>query len=207
MTQSQTEPDRYLDSSRVLRELEEAERGHQLDGQGVLDELGKAALHCERVGNEHQSAADAYMLARAAYFAEVQRRTRLTSSEACSRANARQWGNPDPIEKKGFDWWCRENGINPSVARAQARLGQAPDPAAALYTQRKRNRDNLARAQERTNVAAQQAGVKSGGGSGNLDPLRRLKIEWYRLSPMQRQAALDWIMETDKTTFYAEAAD
>lgn len=66
--------DRYLDSSRVIRELEEAEQAHQLDAQGVLDELAQAARHCEAAGNTAQEIADNYMLARAAYFAEVRRR-------------------------------------------------------------------------------------------------------------------------------------
>lgn len=92
------EDDRYLDSSKVLRELEAAEQAHQLDAQGVLDELARAVGACN-------SKIAGYLEARCAYFAEVKRRLNETGG------NLRQW--------------CIENKIPRGTASVFALIGEA----------------------------------------------------------------------------------
>lgn len=194
--------DRYLDSSALLRQLETAERAHQLDAKGVIEELTKAAKHCEARGDYHQSQANVYMLAKCAYYAEIRRRVGLTFHEAGARANATRRGHPDvlPLEKIGFGNWCRSVGVNHSYTRILADIGTANNPEAALrqYHARvlaKQNQSN-ARSRQSTIAAALTTGVPvPKSGNSRRDPLDKIKIEWGKLSPVQRQAFLEWVAQ------------
>lgn len=171
--------DRYLDSSRVLRELEEAERNHQLDTQGVLDELAKACSYCGKKNIHHQGQADAYMLARSAYFAEAKRRLTLSPTENSLRASSARYGRSDPIAKEGFKPFCERIGVSRALARDLAVVGSASDPVAALKELRGKSRAR----QQRYHTILREL---------RDDPLTAIKKVWHKLSPAQRRAFLEW---------------
>lgn len=191
--------DRYLNSSRVIRELAEAEEQHQLDHQGVLDELSRACAHCDKKGAYHQGQADAYMLARAAYFAEAKRRTTLSSAEVMLRYHARKEGRPDPVAKEGFPEFCQRIGAGVSTARNLARIAEAPDPLKKLNEMRAYHREkHQEKARKRQRVAGRVGLITV---RDKLDdPLSRIKTEWGLLSFQQRLDFLTWVKHNFKTS-------
>lgn len=175
--------DRYLDSSRILRGLEEAERNHQLDAQGVLDELAKAVAHCDRKFEYHSEAADAYMLARAAFFAEAKRRTSLSGPERAYRSNALRNGRPDPVAKEGFRPFCARVGISKQMGHRLAAIGASPDPKSALATHRAKGKAKQAKYHKIRHL------------DKIIDPLILIKKAWFALSPVQRTEFLRWAVD------------
>ena len=154
--------DPYLDSSKVIWELETALENHQLDEQGVLEALANAAKHCDTFGAQHYKQADEYMLARAAYFAELRRRV----------------GVPSGSNKKGqgFKPFMKSHPELGSFAQAGslANIGNSPSPKATLDKLRQENK---------------KAQIKTGRIGTRVDRIHAL---WLTLSISERHAFLTW---------------
>ena len=182
--------DRYLDSSRVIRELDDACRpGGNLDEQGVLDELAKAAKHCDVESRKHQEAADAYILARAYYFLEIHRRVVTGTGKHGERGGA----------GRGFLGWCRQAGVTRQSVAPYLKIAKANDPLATLREMRAR-REAWARQRRRDAADALDAMGTPRKTGVRRDPLRSFKIACHRLSPIQRREAMRWLIALDPST-------
>lgn len=183
--------DRYLDSSRRVHEWEEANRpGGALDDEAVLEELAKAVKHCDVEGKRHQDVADAYILARAAYFAEAHRRTVISRRE-CGVMG--KFGYTKPLSgREGFHHFCHRTGVDQVYANRMVAIANSSDPVLALETLRHKAKMRQRRSRETDAQAALAVGLIKGPGATARDPLFRTKREWQKLSPLQRLAFLKW---------------
>lgn len=178
--------DRYIDSSRIIRELSDAEEKCQLDGQGVLDELARATAHCDRKARYHGEAADAYMLARAAYFAEAHRRTVMSPTETALNAQAAKSGMPSPVAKAGFKDFCSTVGVSRNHASFLVKIGNDTNPAQALKDAREYRHPRRAAYAKKARQIVDEV---------QKDPLSAIKKLWARLSPVQKKEFLSWALK------------
>ena len=172
--------DKYLDSGRVINDLTNAEKAHNLDNAGVIEKLRTAAQHCsggaevaDAKATEFTNLADAYRLARGAYFTEIRRRLELQGD--------------------AFSTWHRKSGgtvgIGTSLRQAWRLMDAvaAPDPLAELQKQRAASSadSTVRRTIARVVGDAEKIGVAA-------DPLYRIKSAWHELSSGQQEEFFRW---------------
>jgi hypothetical protein len=165
--------DRYLDSDAMIKGLRAGEVAHHLDEQAVLDRLREAAKHCGIKGGEAQQLADAYFLARGAYFAEIKRRVEARG-ESLKTWHARTGGTAGV-------------GVSLTTAQRAASIGNSADPAKALQAFRAYDNDRKKEFNRSTSVIRQANEL-----ARRRDPLTPIKHEWRKLSPRQQDEFFRW---------------
>jgi|HubBroStandDraft_6_1064221.scaffolds.fasta_scaffold968244_2 hypothetical protein len=172
--------DRYLDCGKIIQELAAAERSHQLDADGVIEKLRTAENHCREMqvsaetrAEEFGRLADAYILARGYYFAEIKNR----------------------VEAQGgfFKRWFTRNGGTSGVgtsscnAYALIRIAEAADPLEALRKKRLADATRRRVYTRRARIEKLASDLEQAA-----DPLYLAKRAWGNLSPAQQDEFFRW---------------
>jgi hypothetical protein len=160
---------RYLDPERVIRELEESERDHELDAGGVIEKLKEAVATCQSAVDrytaraaESEHAAYAYAIARGKYLTEIKRRVELPSG--------RSVGQKTP-ERPGWLNWCRENGVG--IAYAHQCIAAGAGDLTKIKNKRRYDREYKRQRRSRS-------------------PLEKIKELWIDVPPAEREMFIKW---------------
>jgi hypothetical protein len=166
--------DKYLNAAAYVQRLERKLAAKRIDTAEALDALGAAAKHCRvngkaktQIGNSFLRRGDLYLQATAIYISKAR--------EIC-RSNG-----------GGFGAWCLGHGMTRSTGATLAKIGRAPDPAAALQEFRDNNRKHVYNSIERSTG-------KRPTSRDPDDPLANIKIHWNKLSLSEQQAFLAWVL-------------
>lgn len=161
---------RYLDYERVIRDLAQAEREHELDAAGVIERLGEAYTNCQAAVDrlklraaEAERASYAYNIARGKYLAEIKRRVLLPEGR----------GNLGDFGRMGWSNWCKNNRVGPTFANAC--IAAASGDLAPMAKIRTRN------------IAQKRA-------SRARPTFLKIKSMWTDLTPAEREEFLRWAL-------------
>jgi hypothetical protein len=161
-------------SSSIIASLEKAAELHQLDAQGVLEQLGNAVEICNEGIKFHTDKRDEFMLAKAAYLAEAQRLFALAPG-ADRRAH----------KGMGFRAWCAAHNINFNTAAELARIHNSPDPLKGLNERRQKQNIKCKASQARIHAVARKVRQR---------PLEVMMELWGKLSAEERLEFIDWLL-------------